>query len=55
MERKDDYLRKIALTRTEPEGYTGKLIDVDGIRVTKHMLWHMKHKPYIVKKRGDRK
>lgn len=42
------------MSRTNPVGFTGKLIDMSKVRITDHMRWHMHHQPYLVKKKVNR-
>lgn len=47
-------MRTIVLSRLTPVGFTGKLVDVDKVRITDGMRWHMKHQPYLVKKKVNK-
>jgi hypothetical protein len=52
--REDDVMRTIEVSRTAPVGYTSKLVDIGNVRITDRMRWHMKHQPYLVKKKVNK-
>jgi hypothetical protein len=47
-------MRTIVLSRLTPVGFTGKLVDVDKVRITDSMRWHMKHKVYVINRKANK-